>query len=263
MLCFSLFACAATESQSTKSTSKADQFTSHISNSSETKKTTHPTQSSNLPSSPSPTVPKLEYDEGIIRSWGDYYSFDSYERFFSHLSDNANPQNSIIQDEKSKYSEEYQRLVDELTAREHIETPHIDNERMRFRSINGGVVLFTSEYYDLPCVGYTCSSQWGDVIVSVFYPHIEEHENFRGDTSISGVLSLLNSKYEKWVAQEHVYQKEIKLSDRTVTAFFDEFEERGETHIFVCYDSSLIIFRVKESVYNNNFIDFFEHFSMQ
>ena len=265
VLCLSLFACNDEEAASAQETTEASGEKSTLING-ETKKTTHYT---NPYPSPTPTVPKPEdeklpeYDEGIICSWGDYYCIDSYERFFFHLSDKANSQNSIIQDEKSKYSEEYERFVDELTAKEHIETPHVDGKRMSLRGRGHDIALFSSEYYDLPCVMYSCSSAWGNVQIAVFYPHTEEWKNFSGDTSISGIIIFLNTKYDKWVAQEHVYQKEIKLSDRTVTAFFDEFEERGETHIFVCYDSSLIIFRVKQSVYNNNFIDFFEHFSMQ
>ena len=260
ILCFSLLSCNNQAENDTKQSKNTTNTSGSTSASTSDTKITEPKHT--VPNKSNINTDLLKYDEGIICSWGDYYSFDSYERFFSHLSDNANPQNSIIQDEKSKYSEKYERFVDELTAKEHIETPHVDGKRMSLRGEHD-ITLFSSEYYDLPCVMYSCSSAWGNVQIAVFYPHTEEWENFSGDTSISGIISFLNTKYDKWVAQEHVYQKEIKLSDRTVTAFFDEFEERGETHIFVCYDSSLIIFRVKQSVYNNNFIDFFEHFSMQ
>lgn len=210
----------------------------------------------------------LQGSEGIAWDMGDNFSFDSYDRFFAHLSDKANKKNSIIQSLKSSFGEKYERFVNELTAKEHIETPHINGERMPVQVSNSGIVLFSSDIYGLPWIWYQCI--YGEerirVTVQVSYPHVEEHEDFSNDLSTSQILSLIDPSavnihnYTEFEAYKKVYEKEIKLSDRTASAIVYELKNSDNMFVKIYYNSSLITFRLKRNVYES---DFFSQFSMQ
>lgn len=249
ILCFSLFACNTQENIEVNSSKNNFKNTPTVTSGTKATKS----NKTNI------NIDLLNYNEGIGFTQGQYYTFDSYDRFLAHLSDKANPENSVIQDEKSLYGEKYERLVNELTEKEHIETPHINGKRMSLAT-EDNILLFSSSIYELPWIWYGCYSEWGKVTIVVSYPHVEEYVGFSENLSTLDILGLFDPYFENFKESTHQYEKEIEFSDRTLSTVVCEDEESDNVFVYVYYDLSLITFRLKQSVYNS---DFFSQFSMQ
>ena len=260
ILCLSLFACNVEEKQTTESTTEIPQAaepttdTTHL-----TETTTETTQATEATTDTLPQGNKanvdealLGFNEGISKTPARAYSFDSFYRFLAHISDKATPENSCIQHEKSKYGEEYEVFIDELTAKEHIEVPCFDGEMINFR-----VSIYSQ----------SCSLiYWRkNMPFYVRYPHLEEYEDFSQELSASEILKLISPSapnvhnYTEFENYKNAYEKDIKLFDRVVSALVLEATDDDKVVEFY-YDSMWISIVMDNTVYNS---DFLEHFSMQ
>jgi hypothetical protein len=226
----------------------------------------------------------LKEHEGVGRTPAQAFIFDSYDRFLAHFSKYANKENSMVPSYKGNHGEKVRTFFDELIAKEHIEFPHIDN---KLAPLDGSIYVFP--YAQV--IEYFLDFEDTRIFVGVRYPHIEEHEDFSEDLSASEILELIDSSainannFEKYKGHEDeieaeikdktgfvtnlesrrykaVYEKEIRISDRTLSAIVYECEEEylGWMAVKFYYEGMFIYVRMEKHIYNS---DFLEHFSMQ
>ncbi len=271
IVCASLFSCQkqaiseTNSSENTKDTSATTSASTSTSASVTTSTVTNPPKVTE-PNRANINTDLLQYDEGISWTNADAFDFDSYDRFLAHLSDEANSKNSWFQANKTAGGESLERLVAELTAKEHIVFPHFDGELITF---SNGVSLYPSIYSlggYVACSGYT---NWGRMLVEMYYPHVEEHEDFSEDLSTSEILRLIDpSRLNVHNFTEHklignIYEKDINFPNGVISAIiYEEINPNTfyEKKVHLYCDSVYVIIRMTNDTYNSGFL---EHFSIQ
>jgi hypothetical protein len=175
------------------------------------------------------------------------FHFNSYnEMIHAFQKRDLNPGNYTIRELKKLLDEPYTRFVNQVTKDRSFPHPMLNGEPITYRNAEGfyNIAFSVNELYDLPWIWY--------------YPYVSTGENFYikmtylpndvvqdpETTPASEVIKALspNSPNVNNKGKQHkdIYNKEITLADRNVTALVYEYKEDTRNTTFFVYGDLLV-----------------------
>ena len=157
---------------------------------------------------------------------------------------------------KSETLDKFKVFIERLRS-QNIIVPYIDGKVIELRNSEGysNVSLFASELYELPWVFYHPSVSTGEnfYIKMTCLPEVfTKTENLMASDIIKELspnspnLNNLGEQHEK------IYNKQIKLKDREVTALVYEYKTDNRDSIKFIYNDFLVDIRCDQQVWNDN-----------
>ena len=157
---------------------------------------------------------------------------------------------------KSETLDKFKVFIEKLRS-QNIVVPYINGKVIELRNLEGysNVSLFASELYELPWVFYHPSVSTGEnfYIKMTYLPEVfTKTENLMASDIIKELspnspnLNNLGEQHEK------IYNKQIQLHDREVTALVYEYKTDNRDSIKFIYDDFLVEVRCDPQVWNDN-----------
>ena len=189
------------------------------------------------------------------------FHFDSYEDMIKAFGKSGIDVSSYtIKELKIVMGEAYGRFVDRVNADNSFPQPLIDNKPITYRNKEGfsNITFFVNELYGLPWIWYFPSVSSGEnFYISVTYlpdSIIEKQKNMTASEVIKE-LSPNSANIDNLGKQhESIYNRQITLSDREVTALVIEYKEDTRDNIFFVYDDLLVLVRCNTEVWSDQWL---------
>ena len=183
------------------------------------------------------------------------FHFDSYEDMIKAFGKSGIDVSSYtIKELKVVMSEAYTRFVDKVNAEKSFPQPLIDNQPITYRNKEGfsNITFFVKELYGLPWIWYFPNVSTGETfyISMTYLPDSENQKNMTASEVIK-VLSPNSANVDNLGTQhKSIYNKQLKLNDREVTALIIEYKEDARDSIFFIYDDLLVLVRCDSDVWS-------------
>ena len=182
------------------------------------------------------------------------FYFDSYDEMIKDFCKYDVLKSSYtIQDLIPKLGEPYSVFVERVKTEKSFPRPMLDGKEMTYRNKEGfsNITFFVSELYDLPWVWYFPSVSTGEnfYIKMTYLPSGIEAANaseaIRALSPGSPNIDNLGSRHES------IYNKQIKLRDREVTALVIEYNDDTRDSTVFLYDGLIVEVRHNPAVWSD------------
>ena len=184
------------------------------------------------------------------------FSFNTYDEMLSaFLTYDTNKSSYTIQDYKFMLGETYTSFLEKIEANRSVPQPMLDNKSITYRNKEGfsNITFFVNELYGLPWIWYfpTVSTGENFYIAITYLPDVERQRNMTASEVIKE-LSPKSANIDNLGDQhESIYNKQMKLNDREVTALVIEYKEATRDSIFFVYEDLLVMVRCNSDVWSD------------
>lgn len=184
------------------------------------------------------------------------FSFNTYDEMLSaFLTYDTNKSSYTIQDYKFMLGEAYTSFLEKIEANRSVPQPMLDNKSITYRNKEGfsNITFFVNELYGLPWIWYfpTVSTGENFYIAITYLPDVERQRNMTASEVIKE-LSPKSANIDNLGDQhESIYNKQMKLYDREVTALVIEYKEDTRDSIFFVYEDLLVMVRCNSDVWSD------------
>ena len=184
------------------------------------------------------------------------FDFDSYEEMINAFSSKKqNSEGYTIQGLKRLMGETYAHFVDKVKSDKSFPHPMLEGDPITYRNEEGfsNVTFFGNELYNLPWIWYfpTVSTGENFYIAITYLPDFERLRNMTASEVIKE-LSPKSANIDNLGDQhESIYNKQMKLNDREVTALVIEYKEDTRDSIFFVYEDLLVMVRCNSDVWSD------------
>ena len=185
------------------------------------------------------------------------FSFNTYDEMLSaFLTYDTNKSSYTIQDYKFMLGEAYTSFLEKIEANRSVPQPMLDNKSITYRNKEGfsNITFFVNELYGLPWIWYFPSVSTGEnFYISVTYlpDSIIGKQKIMTASEVIKELSPNSANIDNLGKQhESIYNHQIMLSDREVTALIIEYKEDTRDSIFFVYDDLLVLVRCDSEVWS-------------
>ena len=183
------------------------------------------------------------------------FNFNNYKDMMKAFSKkDANSEDYTIQGLKSVLGDEYTRFVDKVNSSKSFPQPLIEKKPITYRNEEGfsNITFFVSELYNLPWVWYFPTVPTGEnFYISITYlPDAERQRNMTASELIKELSPKSPNIDNLGTQHESIYNKQMKLNDRELTALVIEYKEDTRDSIFFVYDDLLVIVRCDPEVWS-------------
>lgn len=185
------------------------------------------------------------------------FHFNTYNEMLSaFLTYDANKSSYNIQDYKLTLGEAYTNFLERIEADRSIPQPMLNNKPITYRNKEGfsNISFFVNELYGLPWIWYFPSVSTGEnFYISVTYlpDSIIGKQKIMTASEVIKELSPNSANIDNLGKQhESIYNHQIMLSDREVTALIIEYKEDTRDSIFFVYDNLLVLVRCDSEVWS-------------
>ena len=184
------------------------------------------------------------------------FSFNTYDEMLSaFLTYDTNKSSYTIQDYKFMLGEAYTSFLEKIEANRSVPQPMLDNKSITYRNKEGfsNITFFVNELYGLPWIWYfpTVSTGENFYIAITYLPDVERQRNMTASEVIKE-LSPKSANIDNLGDQhESIYNKQMKLNDREVTALVIEYKEATRDSIFFVYEDLLVMVRCNSDVWSD------------
>ena len=182
------------------------------------------------------------------------FHFDSYDEMIKDFRNYDLFKSSYtIQDLGPLLGEPYAGFVERVKSDKSFPHPMLDGKEIAYRNKEGfgNITFFVSELYDLPWIWYFPKVSTGEN----FYIGVTYLPEGVKDTSASDAIESLspNSANVNNLGKQHksIYERQIKLDGREVTALIMEYNDDTRSSIFFVYDDLLVSVRCDPTVWTN------------
>jgi len=199
-------------------------------------------------------VPVPEAAPGLYQTT---FHFDSYKEMIKDFRKyDISKSSYTIQGFKAFMGEPYTKFVDKVNSDRSFPQPMIDGKPITYRNKEGfsNITFLVKELYGLPWIAYYPQVSTGEnfFIKITYLPESIETDN---DPSTSAVIKQLspNSPNVNNLGTRHknIYEKNIKLRDREVTALVCEYNDDPRNNTAFVYGDLLIEVRGTTEVWND------------
>jgi len=199
-------------------------------------------------------VPVPEAAPGLYQTT---FHFDSYKEMIKDFRKyDISKSSYTIQGFKAFMGEPYTKFVDKVNSDRSFPQPMIDGNPITYRNKEGfsNITFLVKELYGLPWIAYYPQVSTGEnfFIKITYLPESIETDN---DPSTSAVIKQLspNSPNVNNLGTRHknIYEKNIKLRDREVTALVCEYNDDPRNNTAFVYGDLLIEVRGTTEVWND------------
>ena len=185
------------------------------------------------------------------------FHFDNYKEMIKDFRKyDISKSSYTIQGFKAFMGEPYTKFVDKVNSDRSFPQPMIDGKPITYRNKEGfsNITFLVKELYSLPWIAYYPQDSTGEnsFIKITYLPESIETDN---DPSTSAVIKQLspNSPNVNNLGTRHknIYEKNIKLRDREVTALVCEYNDDPRNNTAFVYGDLLIEVRGRAEVWND------------
>ncbi len=171
------------------------------------------------------------------------FDFDSYEDMIEALT--VELKSESVHSLKDDLGEDYTYFLDRVNEEGSFPRPMLHGEPMEYRNRNGfqNITFFVHELYGLPWVWYFPKTSNGSnhMICITYLPEdIRKQEGITASEVIKEISP--NSPNINNLGKQHkrIYNQNIKLEDREVTALIIEYKNDARNSVIFVYDDMLI-----------------------
>ncbi len=183
-------------------------------------------------------------DDDVSGLYQTTFSFDSYKDMIKAFFNDDTNSSSAIQELKKHMDESYTHFVDSVNTDKSFPQPFIDNKPITYRNKEGfsNITFFVNELYELPWIWYFPHVSTGEnLYISMTYLQDSEKQRNMTASEVIKKLSPDSANIDNLGTQhENIYNKQMKLNDREVTALVMEYKEGTRDSIFFVYDDFLV-----------------------
>ena len=182
------------------------------------------------------------------------FNFDSYEEMINAFSSKKqNSEGYTIQGLKRLMGEPYALFVDKVNSDKSFPHPMLGGDPITYRNEEGfsNITFLGNELYNLPWIWYfpTVSTGENFYIAITYLPDVDMQRNMTASEVIKE-LSPKSANIDNLGDQhESIYNKQMKLYDREVTALVIEYKEATRDIIFFVYEDLLVLVRCNPEVW--------------
>ncbi len=182
------------------------------------------------------------------------FGFDSYEEMIKAFRKYDIYKSSYtVQDLVPRLGEPYAGFVERVKADKSFPRPRLDGREIAYRNEEGfsNITFFVSELYGLPWIWYFPKVSTGEnFYISVTY--LPEGVKATSASDAIGALSP-NSANVNNPGKQHksIYERQLKLDGREVTALIMEYKDDARSSIFFVYDGLLVSVRCDPAVWTD------------
>lgn len=185
------------------------------------------------------------------------FHFDSYKEMIKDFRKyDISKSSYTIQGFKAFMGEPYTKFVERVKSERSFPQPMLDGKPITYRNKEGfsNITFLVKELYGLPWIAYYPEVSTGEnfFIKITYLPESIETDN---DPSTSAVIKQLspNSPNVNNLGTRHksIYEKNIKLRDREVTALVCEYNDDPRNNTAFVYGDLLIEVRGRAEVWND------------
>ena len=196
-------------------------------------------------------IPSGEASPGLYQTT---FHFDSYDEMIKDFRNYDVLKSSYtIQDLIPKLGEPYSVFVERVKADKSFPRPMLGGKEITYRNKEGfsNITFFVSELYDLPWVWYFPSVSTGEnfYIKMTYLPSGIEAANaseaIRALSPGSPNIDNLGSRHES------IYNKQLKLRDREVTALVIEYNDDSRNSTVFLYGDLIVEVRHNPAVWSD------------
>ena len=182
------------------------------------------------------------------------FHFDSYEDMIKAFGKSGIDVSSYtIKELKVVMGEAYTHFVDKVDAEKSFPQPLIDNQPITYRNKEGfsNITFLVNELYNLPWILYFPNVPTGEnFYISMTYLPDGENQRDMGASEVIKEISPNSANIDNLGTQhESIYNRQMKLNDREVTALVIEYKEDTRDSIFFVYDDLLVQVRCNLEVW--------------
>ena len=184
------------------------------------------------------------------------FDFDSYEEMINAFSSKKqNSEGYTIQGLKRLMGETYAHFVDKVKSDKSFPHPMLEGDPITYRNEEGfsNITFLGNELYNLPWIWYfpTVSTGENFYIAITYLPNVERQRNMTASEVIKE-LSPKSANIDNLGDQhESIYNRQIALGDREVTALVIEYKEDTRDSIFFVYEDLLVMVRCNSDVWSD------------
>ncbi len=199
-------------------------------------------------------IPVPEAAPGLYQTT---FHFDSYKEMIKDFRKyDISKSSYTIQNLKSLLGEPYTEFVDRVKSDKAFPRPMLDGKEIAYRNKEGfsNITFFVRELYGLPWIAYYPEVSTGEnPFIKITY--LPESIETNADPSASAIIKQLspNSPNVNNLGTQHkrIYEKNIKLRDREVTALVCEYKDDTRNNTAFVYDDLLIEVRGTPEVWGD------------
>lgn len=206
------------------------------------------------------TIPAISKKEAFY--------FKSYDELKAALQKSDAELSELIRKEQNDYGEIYKATMDAFeNGSISVLAPCRNGYPMGLEPRLGYAKTFitTSELYRLPWIWYRCQYDNYNIIVKVSHISVIDDAKIDDVQTYLDFLSILPfdaptpDNYHEYPNYSNIYEKEIKLMDRTVTALVHELTD-GSKKVMFYIDGALVVMTGEEKALSDSF---FSKFSLR
>ena len=197
------------------------------------------------------------------------YPFESYSALKNTLDGSDTRGSQSIRNEQIEYGRVYQSTLRAFETQDiKVVVPYFNGNTMELRNKEGfsNITLMTNELYNLPWIWYHCKLNDKDIDVRISYVSVLNNSRIDDTKSLLDILSIIApdapspSNYHNKKGYKNIYEREIALGDRTVTAVISELNDSNEISVNFHIDGVLVVLKADKEVFSD---EFFASFSLK
>lgn len=198
-----------------------------------------------------PATPSGEASPGLYQTT---FHFDSYDEMIKDFRKyDLSKSSYTIQDLVPLLGEPYAGFVERVKTDKSFPRPMLDGKEIEYRNKEGfhNITFFVRELYGLPWIWYFPSVPTGEnLYISVTYLPDGVTDSSASDAikSISPNAPNVNN-----LGSQHksIYERQLTLADREVTALVIEYKEDARNSVFFVYGDLLVSVRCDTAVWGD------------
>ncbi len=190
------------------------------------------------------------------------YSFSAYDELKWILDPMNRGGLDSIGKGREEYGAAYQTVLDAFEKGDVLLlTPHLAGKELELRDEVdlSRISVFTSELYNLPWIWYHCKVNGQSLRVQIAYLDVLEHSTLRNCKTYLDALSLIApsapspSNFQKFSSYHAIYEKDIVVGGRTVTALVSELENDTREYVKLYMDGVLVTLYADKQLLTDEF----------
>ena len=197
-------------------------------------------------------VPVPEASPGLYQTT---FDFDSYKEMLKNFRKyDISKSSYTIQDFKALMDEPYTRFVDRVNSDRSFPQPMLDGKPITYRNEEGfsSITFFVSELYGLPWIAYYPEVSTGEnffIKITYLPESIEEKNGLTASEAVKALAPNAPNVNNLGERHESIYERNLKLRDREVTALVCEYKDDRRNNTAFVYGDLLVEVRSAPEVW--------------
>ena len=194
-------------------------------------------------------------NENAVNPPNSTFNFDSYDEMITAFSSKEqNSEGYTIRGLERLMGKPYAHFVDKVNSDKSFPHPMLEGNPIIYRNKEGfsNITFFGNELYNLPWIWYfpTVSTGENFYIAITYLPDSESQRNMIASDVIKELSPKSPNVNNLGEQHQSIYNQQITLKDREVTALIVDYKTDTRNSIFFVYDDLLVMVRCDPKVWS-------------